>query len=203
MEVAGALALADPPVRTSKRSRPAAPGAQAAKRRVGWPLPGLPATILALVAAQRGPDRLARRRGAVAPQTASLYAAIGLPVNLRGLAFANVTTAKETNDGVPVLLVEGTIVSIARKRGRRAAPALRGAQPAAATRSIPGPRCRAAACWRPARRWPSARGSPRRRPRPATCWCASSTAATSSPASSEGAMARILIAEDERRDPRP
>ena len=46
-----------------------------------------------------------------APQTASLYAAIGLPVNLRGLTFADVKTATETHDGVPVLVVEGTIRS--------------------------------------------------------------------------------------------
>jgi hypothetical protein len=49
------------------------------------------------------------------PQTASLYAAIGLPVNLRGLVFANVATEKETHDGVPVLLVEGTIVNAAKR----------------------------------------------------------------------------------------
>ena len=46
------------------------------------------------------------------PQTASLYSAIGLPVNLRGLDFADVTTKKETRDGVQVLVVEGTIVSL-------------------------------------------------------------------------------------------
>jgi predicted Zn finger-like uncharacterized protein len=45
------------------------------------------------------------------PQTASLYAAIGLPVNLRGLVFQNVTTERETHDGVEVLLVKGSIVN--------------------------------------------------------------------------------------------
>jgi len=45
------------------------------------------------------------------PQTASLYSAIGLPVNLRGLVFANVTTERETHDGVEVLLVKGSIVN--------------------------------------------------------------------------------------------
>lgn len=44
------------------------------------------------------------------PQTASLYARIGLPVNLRGLAFANIRSAREMQDGVPVLTVEGEIV---------------------------------------------------------------------------------------------
>jgi predicted Zn finger-like uncharacterized protein len=45
------------------------------------------------------------------PQTASLFAAFGLPVNLRGLSFANVTTAKETQEDVTVLVVEGTIAN--------------------------------------------------------------------------------------------
>lgn len=45
------------------------------------------------------------------PQTASLYAAIGLPVNLRGLAFADLHTSYETQDGVDVLLVQGAIIS--------------------------------------------------------------------------------------------
>jgi predicted Zn finger-like uncharacterized protein len=47
------------------------------------------------------------------PQMASFYAAVGLPVNLRGLSFENVTTAKEEQDGVPVLIVEGRIASAA------------------------------------------------------------------------------------------
>jgi predicted Zn finger-like uncharacterized protein len=45
------------------------------------------------------------------PQTASLFAAIGLPVNLRHLRFENVRIKKETVGGVPILIVEGSIVS--------------------------------------------------------------------------------------------
>ncbi len=44
------------------------------------------------------------------PQMASLYASIGLPVNLRGLAFENIKTLREMHDGVPMLVVEGEIV---------------------------------------------------------------------------------------------
>ena len=51
----------------------------------------------------------------VMPQTASLFAAIGLPVNLRGLAFTGVTTIRETQDGVSVLVVQGTIANISRQ----------------------------------------------------------------------------------------
>jgi predicted Zn finger-like uncharacterized protein len=84
---------------------------RAARRRAHWPLPGLPTALLALVALNAA--LIGWRADVVrfVPQTASLYAAIGLPVNLRGLAFANVASATEAHDGVPVLVVEGTIVS--------------------------------------------------------------------------------------------
>lgn len=49
------------------------------------------------------------------PQTASYFAAIGLPVNLRHLKFENVKISKEPQDGANVLIVEGTIVSTADK----------------------------------------------------------------------------------------
>ena len=45
------------------------------------------------------------------PQTASLFAAIGLPVNLRGLTFADVKVSRDEADGVAVLVVEGNIIS--------------------------------------------------------------------------------------------
>lgn len=49
------------------------------------------------------------------PQTASLFAAIGLPVNLRGLKFENVRISKEDQDGIGILIVEGAVVSEAGK----------------------------------------------------------------------------------------
>ena len=49
------------------------------------------------------------------PETASLFAAFGLPVNLRGLKFENVRISKEMQDGDSVLIVEGVIVSEASK----------------------------------------------------------------------------------------
>jgi predicted Zn finger-like uncharacterized protein len=45
------------------------------------------------------------------PQTASLFKLVGLEVNLRHLTFADVKITREERDGVPVLAVEGTIVS--------------------------------------------------------------------------------------------
>ena len=78
-----------------------------------WPLAAWPTAILALIAINAA--LIVRRADVVrwVPQTASLYSAIGLPVNLRGLVFADVTTKKEIQDGVQVLVVEGTIVSAA------------------------------------------------------------------------------------------
>ena len=49
------------------------------------------------------------------PQTASLFAAVGLPVNLRGLKFADVKIFKEAQDGADILIVQGAIVSEAGK----------------------------------------------------------------------------------------
>lgn len=49
------------------------------------------------------------------PQTASFYSTIGLGVNLRGLEFENIKTSREIHDGVPVMVVEGEIVSVSRK----------------------------------------------------------------------------------------
>lgn len=49
------------------------------------------------------------------PQTGSLFSAVGLPVNLRGLTFENVKTAVEAHEGVSVLVVEGTIANITRQ----------------------------------------------------------------------------------------
>ena len=49
------------------------------------------------------------------PQTASLFAAIGLPVNLRHLSFENVQIVKEQHNGVGILMVKGDIVSTAKQ----------------------------------------------------------------------------------------
>lgn len=49
------------------------------------------------------------------PQTASLFAAIGLPVNLRHLTFEDVRITREVQDGVTILMIDGTIVSTASK----------------------------------------------------------------------------------------
>jgi hypothetical protein len=78
-----------------------------------WSVPSLPIALVALVALHGALIGWRAEVVKVAPQTAPFYAAIGLPVNLRGLTFANVTTITQMHDGVPVLVVEGAIASTA------------------------------------------------------------------------------------------
>lgn len=80
-----------------------------------WPLAPLPtlllglgATVTILIGWRTDVVRLL-------PQTASLYSTIGLGVNLRGLVFEKIKTSREIHEGVPVVVVEGEIVSISRK----------------------------------------------------------------------------------------
>ena len=84
------------------------------KRSVLQRLFSLPMLIVVLLAVVLG---ALNWRAAVVrqfPQTASLYSAIGLPVNLRGLTFEDVKTTSEIHDGVMVMVVEGMIVNLTR-----------------------------------------------------------------------------------------
>ena len=155
---------------------------RAAKGRLWhWPLSRLQSGVLALliidaiIIAWR--DDFVR----IMPQTASFYSMLGLSVNLRGLAFDDVNTATEQHDGVPIIVVDGTIVNESRKDRRRAAIEVRGTQClrpggifldrgfAAHVLASRRKRCRSAA------------DSPHRLPRHTTFWCASSPGTTSFP----------------------
>ena len=78
------------------------------KRRLRLPLPVLIVLLLFICGALLGLRKDIVRH---VPQMASFYAAIGMPVNLRGLVFHDVKISNETHDGVPVLVVEGVIAS--------------------------------------------------------------------------------------------
>jgi len=80
-----------------------------------WPLSNLQSGILALIITNA---ILVGWRGDVVrilPQTASFYSMLGLSVNLRGLAFDSVATTTEQHEGVPILVVEGSVVNNTRK----------------------------------------------------------------------------------------
>jgi predicted Zn finger-like uncharacterized protein len=71
---------------------------------------GLVVAVIAVVAALALRESIVR----MAPGLAGAYAAIGLPVNLRGLEFRGVKTTQEIQDGVPVLVIEGEVVNVTR-----------------------------------------------------------------------------------------
>jgi len=81
------------------------------RRRWQWPLSRLQSGILALIVADAIVVGWRADFVRAMPQTASFYAWIGLPVNLRGLDLDELTTSTEQHDGVPILLVGGEIVN--------------------------------------------------------------------------------------------
>ena len=85
---------------------------RAGKRRQRiWSLTPLQTAILALIIVNAVIVGWRRDIVRMLPQTASFYSLLGLPVNLRGLVFDDVTTTTEQHDGVPILVVQGTIIN--------------------------------------------------------------------------------------------
>jgi predicted Zn finger-like uncharacterized protein len=88
---------------------------RARRRAQRWPLSHVQNAILALVVIDA---ILVGWRGDIVralPQTASFYAWVGLPVNLRGLDFDAVNTSTEQHEGVQILVVQGNVVNDGRK----------------------------------------------------------------------------------------
>jgi predicted Zn finger-like uncharacterized protein len=85
------------------------------RRKSSWPVPGWATAIVLLIAINIA--LIAFRADVVRrlPQTAAVYAAVGLEVNLRGLVFTELVTRKETQDGTPMLEVEGVIKSASKQ----------------------------------------------------------------------------------------
>jgi predicted Zn finger-like uncharacterized protein len=89
---------------------------RAPKRSVlGWPLTLLQTAILALALVDTVLIGWRSDVVRVLPQTASFYALLGLPVNLRGITFDGVATSTEQHEGVPILVVEGSVFNDTRK----------------------------------------------------------------------------------------
>jgi predicted Zn finger-like uncharacterized protein len=80
-----------------------------------WPLSNLQSAILALIVADAILVGWRNDVVRILPQTASFYSTLGLPVNLRGLVLDGVTTTTEQHEGVPILVVEGSVVNNTRK----------------------------------------------------------------------------------------
>jgi predicted Zn finger-like uncharacterized protein len=76
-----------------------------------WSLTRLQTAILALLVVDALIVGWRRDIVRALPQTASFYALIDLPVNLRGLMFDAVTTTTEQHEGVPILVVEGAVIN--------------------------------------------------------------------------------------------
>jgi predicted Zn finger-like uncharacterized protein len=92
------------------RSRRRAP-----RRALRWPLSQAQTGILVLALISTVIVGWRRDVVRALPQTASFYALLGLPVNLRGLTFDDVVTTTEQGGGAPVLVVEGNIFNDARQ----------------------------------------------------------------------------------------
>jgi predicted Zn finger-like uncharacterized protein len=80
-----------------------------------WPLSNLQSVILALIIVDAVLVGWRNDFVRILPQTASFYSMLGLSVNLRGLALDGVTTTTEQHEGVPILVVEGSVVNNTRK----------------------------------------------------------------------------------------
>jgi predicted Zn finger-like uncharacterized protein len=83
-----------------------------ALRRGRWLKSGLSTAILVLLMANAALIAWRKDMVRLLPQTAPLYAAIGLPVNLRGLAFENIRMSRIEHDDIGVLVVEGSIINV-------------------------------------------------------------------------------------------
>jgi hypothetical protein len=80
-----------------------------------WPMSRLHSGIVALVLIDAFLIGWRSDIVSALPQTASFYALMGVPVNLRGLSFDSVVTSTEQHEGVPILVVGGNVVNTARK----------------------------------------------------------------------------------------
>jgi len=110
-----AAADVEPPEDIESVAARRAPRRTKYERRRRWPLSHLQSGILALLIIDAIVVGWRADFVRLLPQSASFYAWIGLPVNLRGLEFDGLTTSTEQHEGVPILVLEGNIVNDTRK----------------------------------------------------------------------------------------
>ena len=119
-------------------TRPADAAARRAapRRRLGAWARNIAAPLVAAAALAASMAAIGAREAivAIAPETAAAYAAIGLPVNLRGLAIEDVRARLADDQGERILLVEGEVANL--RAGEAPAPDLRIALRAADGREL-------------------------------------------------------------------
>jgi predicted Zn finger-like uncharacterized protein len=111
----GTTTAAGPDIETVAARRERNGKGPAKRRGRGRSLPGLPTIILVLAGVLAALVHWRANVVRLLPQTAPLFSAVGLPVNLRGLSFDNVKTSVESHDGMPVLVVEGVVANLTRQ----------------------------------------------------------------------------------------
>ncbi len=91
--------------------------AQRAKRKAAFRWPVIPMWAVVLVLAASLGLLINFRYSIVSayPQTAAVFSAVGLSVNLRGLAFEQIKSVKDLQEDVAILNVEGTLVNVTRR----------------------------------------------------------------------------------------
>jgi predicted Zn finger-like uncharacterized protein len=100
----------EPDLHEVRRRRQQRQAAKKPKKKIFTRARLIAACCVILVGLVLGRDPVAR----LMPQLASLYGRVGLPINLRGLAFENVKGIVEQQDAVSVLVIEGVIRNITR-----------------------------------------------------------------------------------------
>jgi predicted Zn finger-like uncharacterized protein len=81
-------------------------------RLLGWPTLAVAGTLGLLGAGYVFREPLVR----IAPQSAAVFTAVGLPVNLRGIDIRDVKSRMVEDNGVSVLVIDGNLVNISKAR---------------------------------------------------------------------------------------
>jgi predicted Zn finger-like uncharacterized protein len=95
--------------------RAAVYGKGSARRQGRWTSLGAGAVIPSLIAANLALIGWRADLVRLLPQTASLYGALGLPVNVRGVAFAEFSVKTDRQEARPALAIDGSLLNITQR----------------------------------------------------------------------------------------